>query len=394
VRLHFPHLGLPPIQSATLKPYVIANEVGLGEKQYFDTYGGGLEGTALLFDDLSAKLAYEIREKNFTNAVERPLSRGLTGTDNLFILALNKPVTANSALTTEFDFVDQSTRAHFFTNKTYAISAGYRIRYDDPLGWLNLPWETSVFGSRSWSIYAAPDPCCVTGVTAGINTFSPPLAVRRHPVLPDQREHRAHSAGAAGYRLVEPAHLRLHQQLIPGRPANSFLGCRSRSDGLLARLLRALPAIAAVMAMAATAIPAEAQKVGVNSAVNPDATGTPPGGATRKLVLGQEVVHNEHVVTGPQGQTQILFLDESAMTVGPSADVTIDEFVYDPNTGNGRLAMSATQGVMRFVGGRLSKSPGCGVAEYSGGHAWHSRRRLPAGFGAELPIAHHMHSIP
>lgn len=126
---------------------------------------------------------------------------------------------------------------------------------------------------------------------------------------------------------------------------------------VLARLLRVLPAIAAVMAMAATAIPGHAQKVGVNSAVNPDATGTPPGGATRKLVLGQEVVHNEHVATGPQGQTQILFLDESAMTVGPNADVTIDEFVYDPNTGNGRLAMSATQGVMRFVGGRLSKSP-------------------------------------
>ena len=44
------------------------------------------------------------------------------------------------------------------------------------------------------------------------------------------------------------------------------------------------------------------------------------------------------------------------MTVGPNADITIDEFVYDPNTGKGRLAMSATQGVMRFVGGKLSKS--------------------------------------
>src|ERR1700722_8213814 len=123
----------------------------------------------------------------------------------------------------------------------------------------------------------------------------------------------------------------------------------------IARLLRALPAIAAAVALAVTLAPAQAQKVGVNSAVNPDATGTPPGGAQRKLVLGQEVVHNEHVTTGPLGTTQILFLDESAMTVGPNADVTIDEFVYDPNTGNGRLAMSATQGVMRFVGGRLSK---------------------------------------
>jgi len=39
------------------------------------------------------------------------------------------------------------------------------------------------------------------------------------------------------------------------------------------------------------------QRVGVNSAVNPDATGTPPGAATRQLMLGQEVVYHEHIVT-------------------------------------------------------------------------------------------------
>ena len=120
--------------------------------------------------------------------------------------------------------------------------------------------------------------------------------------------------------------------------------------------LRLLPTLLAAVALSAIAATAGAQQVGVNSAVNPDATGTPPSAATRKLVIGQEVLHNEKIATGPVGQTQILFLDESAMTVGPNADVTIDEFVYDPRTGKGRLAMSATQGVMRFVGGKLSKN--------------------------------------
>src|SRR6185437_15592923 len=120
--------------------------------------------------------------------------------------------------------------------------------------------------------------------------------------------------------------------------------------------LRLLPAIIGAVALGVAAAPAGAQQVGVNSAVNPDATGRPPSATTRKLVIGQEVLHNEKIATGPLGQTQILFLDESAMTVGPNADITIDEFVYDPNTGKGHLAMSATQGVMRFVGGRLSKS--------------------------------------
>jgi hypothetical protein len=97
------------------------------------------------------------------------------------------------------------------------------------------------------------------------------------------------------------------------------------------------------------------QKVGVNSAVNPDANGTPPGAAVRRMVVGQDVVHDEHIATGPVGQAQLLFIDESALTVGPGSDMTIDNFVFDPNTGKGQLAMSATAGVMRFVGGQLSK---------------------------------------
>ncbi|MBV9553805.1 MAG: FecR domain-containing protein [Alphaproteobacteria bacterium] len=121
------------------------------------------------------------------------------------------------------------------------------------------------------------------------------------------------------------------------------------------RLRQGLAAAVVALALGQPLHETLAQKVGVNSAVNPDATGAAPGADVRRLVLGQEVVHDEHIATGAAGQTQILFLDESAMSVGPSSDVTIDNFVYDPNTGGGRLAMSATKGVLRYVGGRLSK---------------------------------------
>jgi hypothetical protein len=56
----------------------------------------------------------------------------------------------------------QDTRLAYYTNKTYAGSAAYRIRYDDPLDWLRFPWETTFFLSRSTANYAAPDPCCNT----------------------------------------------------------------------------------------------------------------------------------------------------------------------------------------------------------------------------------------
>src|SRR5882724_8027191 len=115
-------------------------------------------------------------------------------------------------------------------------------------------------------------------------------------------------------------------------------------------------ALAPLLLGTALVSPAVAQqRVGVSSAVNPEVTGIPPGAAPRRLVLGQDVVFNERITTGPAGQTQVLFVDQSAMTVGSNSDMVIDEFVYDPNAGTGKLAASLTRGVFRFVGGKLSK---------------------------------------
>jgi hypothetical protein len=114
--------------------------------------------------------------------------------------------------------------------------------------------------------------------------------------------------------------------------------------------------VAGLLLTAAASALSAAERVGVNSAVNPDATGTPPGATARQLVIGQDVIFNEHITTTAGGQTQLLFLDESSMTIGPNSDLTIDQFVYDPKTGTGKLAMSATRGLMRYVGGKLSKN--------------------------------------
>lgn len=161
---------LPQVGAASLKPYGIANDVSLGGNQYFHTLGVGGEATAVAFGDIRLKSVFEFRNKNFNDAPDRPLSRGLTGSDKLFSLFVSKPITyapIASELALEFDFLAQDTRLAYYTNKTYAGSVAYRIRYDDPLGWVRFPWETTFFVSRSTANYAAPDPCC--------NTSSNPL---------------------------------------------------------------------------------------------------------------------------------------------------------------------------------------------------------------------------
>jgi hypothetical protein len=52
----------------------------------------------------------------------------------------------------------------------------------------------------------------------------------------------------------------------------------------------------------------------------------------------------------------VLLVDGSTFTVGPDSDLVIDKFVYDSNKGTGQIAASFSKGVMRFVGGKISKA--------------------------------------
>jgi tetratricopeptide (TPR) repeat protein len=168
------------LKSVSLKPYLIVNNVTLGGSEYFNTYGGGGEAQFSLWDDLSLRAIFEYRKKGFTNASDRPLSTGLNGSDKLVSVQLTKPVPliADSQLTMEFDFLDQSTQLAYYSNKAYGGSIAYSVRYDDPTGNFNLPWQTTLFGGRIWSDYAAPDPCCNTSGSATF--FSPSSRLDRH----------------------------------------------------------------------------------------------------------------------------------------------------------------------------------------------------------------------
>ena len=75
-----------------------------------------------------------------------------------------------------------------------------------------------------------------------------------------------------------------------------------------------------------------ADAIGVTSAVNPDAKGVRPDGNQNTLMVGSNVIFKERIETGPSGQVQLLFNDQSAISVGPNARVVIDQFVYNPAT--------------------------------------------------------------
>ncbi len=141
----------------------------------------------------------------------------------------------------------------------------------------------------------------------------------------------------------------------PLTPLGAASGACSPARG--ERTSGALFALGLALVVAATA-PALADKVGVAAAVNPDAFSSLNGSPKTQLNIGKSIFYDEHINTTGSGLVQVLLIDGSTFTVGPGSDLTIDKFVYDPNKKTGEIAASFSKGVMRFVGGKISKNEG------------------------------------
>jgi hypothetical protein len=79
------------------------------------------------------------------------------------------------------------------------------------------------------------------------------------------------------------------------------------------------------------------------------------GGQTQNLRTGSQVYSNETVRTGDAAVADLVFLDDTNLSVGPISEVRLDKFVYDPTGSSGKVVLQATKGAFRFVTGSQDK---------------------------------------
>ena len=98
-----------------------------------------------------------------------------------------------------------------------------------------------------------------------------------------------------------------------------------------------------------------AEQAGVSAAVRGDVQLTRlPEVVGRQITSGEPIFLTDRILSGPSSGMQILLLDETIFTIGPGSQLTIDEFVYDPETGAGRVSATVARGVFRFVTGKVA----------------------------------------
>jgi ferric-dicitrate binding protein FerR (iron transport regulator) len=118
------------------------------------------------------------------------------------------------------------------------------------------------------------------------------------------------------------------------------------------RWILALLVTAGLFAVQSTTSNAETRSatIGVASSITPSAEGG-IGTVFQTLSTGSELHANETVRTGDAGKADLVFIDRTNLTVGPTSEVVLDKFVYDPVGNNGKVVIQATRGAFRFATG-------------------------------------------
>ena len=74
-----------------------------------------------------------------------------------------------------------------------------------------------------------------------------------------------------------------------------------------------------------------------------------------KLVNGSKIFYGDTIISKEQSNAQILFLDQTVLTLGEDTELTIDEFIYDPTSHDGSFVSNVKSGTVKFITGQISK---------------------------------------
>ena len=133
----------------------------------------------------------------------------------------------------------------------------------------------------------------------------------------------------------------------PNRNESSQLIFRNRAFGL--HLLGAALFAGMFAALPSPAL-AQSSAIGAAARVQNTVSGI-VGGRSQALSDGSSVYPNELVKTEADSLAKLTFLDQTNLSVGPSSQVKLDKFVFDPNKSASAVAVSMSTGAFRFVTG-------------------------------------------
>jgi len=79
-------------------------------------------------------------------------------------------------------------------------------------------------------------------------------------------------------------------------------------------------------------------------------------GVTKPLSVNDFIAKGDQIATGPKSHVDLLFADNTEFLLSENTKLTIDDYVYEPNSRSGKAAYGWLQGAFQYISGLLAKT--------------------------------------
>lgn len=100
----------------------------------------------------------------------------------------------------------------------------------------------------------------------------------------------------------------------------------------------------------------QSQPIGTVGELSGAATVMRGDGSVHKLDLGTPIYKGDIIETDADGSVNLRFSDDSTFAISQNARMTIDEYVFDPNSGGGETSVSILRGAFVFISGMIGRA--------------------------------------
>lgn len=118
--------------------------------------------------------------------------------------------------------------------------------------------------------------------------------------------------------------------------------------------LSAAALLLAIAAVGSSALAQNAEPIGYVKTVTGNATIT-TGSAKVKAAVGTGVFQGSQIQTAAGSSLGVTFKDNTIMSFGADTNLTVDEYVYNPNQGQVKFGSKLTKGTLNYVSGAIAK---------------------------------------
>ena len=75
----------------------------------------------------------------------------------------------------------------------------------------------------------------------------------------------------------------------------------------------------------------------------------------RRLKTNEDIFRDQWIKAGADGAADLVFRDQSRLTVGPLTEIVLDKFVYDPDANTNSGTVELVRGIMRFTSSSIDR---------------------------------------